>query len=153
MSVRLNTVKQSLIPLLLAPVMTLILTACSTSTIETRRTEKMSSYQALSPEMRSLVDRGQIKVGMPADAIYISWGSPSEVLQSEDASGPKTIWLYHGSYMEEYRYWNYREVQLKDGVFLERYLDRDYNPRSFVSAEIIFENGIVQRWRMLPRPQ
>ena len=56
------------------------------------------------------------------------------------------------SYLEEYRYWNYREVRLRDGVFLERYLDTDYSPRSFLRAEIHFANGVVQSWKMLSGP-
>lgn len=130
----------------------LLVAGCATSTVESRRTEKLSSYTTFSPETKQLVDSGQIKVGMPADAIYIAWGAPSEVLQSEDEHGAVTTWLYHGSYMEEYRYWNYREVQNSEGVFLERYLDTDYNPRSFLHAEITFKDGVVKRWRTLPRP-
>ncbi|MBA4147647.1 MAG: hypothetical protein H0X66_05990 [Verrucomicrobia bacterium] len=128
------------------------LAGCATSTVESRRAEKMSSYATFSPEIQRLVDSGQITVGMPADAVYIAWGAPSEILQSEDARGAATTWLYHGTYMQQYRYWNYREVANADGVFLERYLDTEYNPRSFLHAEITFQGGVVKSWRTLPRP-
>lgn len=128
------------------------LAGCATSTIESRRNEKFSSYSQFPPEIQQLVDSGQIKVGMPADAVYIAWGAPSDVLQSEDEQGSRTTWLYHDSYMEERRFWNYREVQSPHGSFLERFLDTEYSPRRFIRAEITFEDGVVKQWRTLPRP-
>lgn len=130
----------------------LLFCGCSTPTLEERRAEKIAAYQNLSPETRQLVDSGQIKVGMPADAVYIAWGPPAEVLESEDEQGALTRWLYHGSYLQEYRYWNYREARDEKGSFLERYLDTDYQSRDFVRAEIVFQNGVVKSWRTLPRP-
>ena len=126
---------------------------CATSTIESRRKEKLAVYDTLSPEMKALVDKGQIKVGMSMDAVYISWGRPSQIAQGENEGGQTLTWLYEGSYLEEYRYWNYREVRLRDGVFLERYLDTDYTPRSFLRAEIQFANGVVKSWRTLSSPR
>jgi hypothetical protein len=134
-------------------VASLLLTGCATSTVESRKKEREAAYSALSPEERELVDKGQIKVGMGQDSVYIAWGKPAQVLQSESGGSGMTItWLYHGSWMEETRYWNYREVPYQGGVFLERYLDRDYSPRDYLSAEIVFVDGKVARWRTLPRP-
>ena len=129
------------------------LLGCATSTVESRRQERMAAYNALTAEERELVDRGQIKVGMNQDAVYVAWGRPSQVLQGESgAGGVTTTWLYHGTWMEETRYWSYREVPYQGGVYLERYLDRDYHPRDYLSAEIVFAGGKVARWRTLPRP-
>ncbi len=128
------------------------LTACATSTIETRKQERMSAYAQLVPEERALVDTGEIRIGMSADAVYISWGQPSEVLESEDETGRSQIWRYAGSWMQESRYWAYREVGSGPDLYLERYLMSDYQPRDYVRAEIIFQEGRVNRWRTLPRP-
>ncbi len=49
-------------------------TGCATSTIESRSRERAAAYAALSPEWRDLVSHGQIKVGMPMDAVYVAWG-------------------------------------------------------------------------------
>ena len=130
-----------------------LLVACSTSTIETRRTEKPAAYNALSPEEKQLVDQGQIKVGMSADAVYIAWGQPAEVLEAEDASGHITTWRYYGSWLQESRYWAYRETRRGGAdLYLERYLVSDYQPRDYVRAEISFKEGKVLSWRTLPRP-
>ena len=133
----------------------LILCGCSTpSSIESRRTEKLTAYSALAPEEQALVDQGQIKVGMSADAVYIAWGQPAEVLESEDPQrGRITTWQYHGSWMQESRYWAYRETSRGgNDLYLERYLVSDYQPRDYVRAEINFQNGRVLNWRTLPRP-
>ena len=144
----LNTVKL-LWPVLLA---VLICTGCRTSTIDTRRAERASAYAALPPDTKRLVDQGQVRVGMSEDAVYIAWGAPSQVLRSENQSGSISTWLYHGSWMQETRYWAYREVYRDNVINLERYLEHDYNPRDYVQAEITFANGKVQAWRTLPQP-
>jgi outer membrane protein assembly factor BamE (lipoprotein component of BamABCDE complex) len=132
----------------------LALVGCKTSTIESRRLEKISAYNELSPEEKQLVDEGQIKIGMSADAVYIAWGRPSEVLQEENLQQGKTsTWRYYGSWMQETRYWAYRETKRQSNdLYLERYLVSDYNPRDYVRAEIVFKDGKVISWRTLPRP-
>ena len=130
----------------------LIATGCATSTVESRKKERLPSYNALPPDQKQLVDQGQIKVGMSPDAVYIAWGPPSEILESENEQGHWTTWVYHGQVMEESRYWTYREVARDGTTFLERHLESDYFPRSYVRAEINFQNGIVKSWRTLPAP-
>jgi hypothetical protein len=138
---------------LLAAATALFLAGCATSTIESRRAEKLSAYHNLAPEEKQLVDEGQIKIGMSSDAVYIAWGPPSEVLESEDAGGRITTWRFHGSWMQESRYWAYRETRRGHAdLFLERYLVSDYQPRDYVRAEIYFKDGRVVSWRTLPRP-
>lgn len=125
---------------------------CNTSTVASRRKERTAAYTALLPEDRALVDQGQIKIGMTEDAVYIAWGKPQEVLQSEDARGRQVVWLYHGNYAEEQSYWNYRVVNAGGQQYLERFLDRDFDFRTYVSSEIVFEGGRIKSWRTLPRP-
>jgi hypothetical protein len=118
----------------------LLLAGCATSTIETRKRARAATYTALPPDVKSLVDNGQIKAGMSEDAVYIAWGPPAEILHNESANAAESTWLYYGGWMQETRYWSHR------------HLDRDYLPRTYVSAEIVFVNGQVVRWRTLPRP-
>ena len=126
---------------------------CVQPTIESRKQERMMAYAALPPHQREAVDQGQIRVGMGQDAVYIAWGKPSEVLESEGPEGRIITWLYYGTGMQESRFWNYREVPQKDGrVVLERYLDREYNPQSYVRAEIRFARDKLISWRTLPKP-
>ena len=132
----------------------LLFAGCVTrSTIESRRTERLSAYNSLAPEEKQLVDQGQVKMGMTSDAVYIAWGPPSETLESEDPQqGRISTWRYYGSWMQESRYWAYRESGRGPDLYLERYLVTDYHPRDYVRAEIHFQNGRVLSWRTLPRP-
>ena len=130
----------------------LLLAGCATSTIESRKQERAAAYTAFPPDVKDFVNNGQIKVGMSEDAVYIAWGQPSEILRNEAGNAAETIWLYYGGWMQETRYWTYRQAGRGRDIYLERYLDRDYQPRTYVSAEIVFVNGEVNRWRTLPRP-
>jgi len=129
------------------------LTACSTTnTFEKRREERLQAYSALAPEIKALVDKGEIKVGMSQDAVYIAWGPPAEILKSESEHGATTKWLYYGSYLQEQRYWTGSHSGYGRGFPSER-LTFDYIPRDYVSAEIVFSNDVVKSWAMRPRPQ
>ena len=112
----------------------------------------MNAYSALSADERQLVDNGQIKVGMSSDAVYIAWGQPAQVLESENASGKVTTWLYEGGWMKETRYWAYRQTGTGPDLFLERYLINDYQPRTYVRAQLRFVDGKLKEWQTLPRP-
>src|SRR5438105_8143759 len=52
----------------------LILTSCSTP--ETRISDHPDLYQSLSARDRALVNQGQIRPGMPRNAVWLAWGSP-----------------------------------------------------------------------------
>jgi deoxyinosine 3'endonuclease (endonuclease V) len=127
---------------------------CATkSTVQTRKQERAAAYADLPVEQRQLVDQGQIQVGMNEDAVYIAWGKPAEVLRAGDAAGETVTWLYHGTTSDEYVFWRYHEVPRPGGGrYLTRHLDRDINVRDYVSAELVFREGLLASWRMLPKP-
>ena len=130
-----------------------LMAGCSTSTIESRKKERAAAYSALTAEEKELVDKGQIQTDMSQDVVYIAWGPPSQILQNQAGNGGvQTVWLYEGTTMQETRYWTFRQVPYRGHLFLERYLDRDYDPRAYVSTEIVFVGGKVSSWRTLPRP-
>lgn len=121
--------------------------------IAKRRDERSAAYAALTPEQQALVNQGQLRAGMSEDAVYIAWGKPAQVLRSGDASGETVTWLYEGTTTDDYLSWNYREVVRKDGTaYLDRFLDRDINVRSYISAELNFREGKLANWKMLPKP-
>jgi len=139
-------------PLFLLLAILTAVSGCSTPTIQTRTKEKSDAYARLSPEYRDLVDKGMIKVGMPADGVYIAWGKPSQILQSESPQGLITSWAYHGTSFEEYRYWTYETYGMRRPYSSAPVLQRDYLPRDYVRAEVIFKDGAVVSWQTLPRP-
>jgi hypothetical protein len=130
------------------------------STIEDRRKERFAAYSQLPSETQSLVDTGQIKVGMPKDAVYIAWGKPDQVIYSGSDQGQTEIWLYHGSVLRPYHYWGYGPGFYGWGPWHHGYyhyygfpyLETDWYPQYYVSAEVQFENDCVKHWRSVPRP-
>jgi hypothetical protein len=141
--------KTTFSPLLLS---VLLLAGCATGSVETRRQERMTAYTALTPEQKDAVDHGKIKVGMSMDAVYIAWGKPSQILTSESSEGSTVTWLYHGTYLEEHRYWTYRGYYHRDRYYTSPHLSYDYYPRGYISAEVQFACGLVKEWRSLPQP-
>ncbi|MEI7730623.1 MAG: hypothetical protein WCO56_13695 [Verrucomicrobiota bacterium] len=130
-----------------------VLAGCADkSTIETRKHERWMAYSGLPQEQRELVDQGKIRMGMTMDAVFIAWGKPSEETEAESAEGHTVTWRYHSGYGEETRYWTFREVTHDGKSHMERYLDTDYTPRSYVRSEIVFLKNKVIRWQTLPRP-
>ena len=130
-----------------------LLGGCATSnTVEKRRTERAAAYSALSAEQKAFADNGQIRVGMSMDAVYIAWGKPAQVLESESEHGAVTTWLYEGGWMQESRYWAYRQLGTGRDLYLERYLINDYEPRSYIRAQLRFVDGNLKEWQTLPRP-
>jgi hypothetical protein len=131
-------------PKFLLPLAVFLLAGCATtSTIQSREQERAAAYAALSPATRALVDQGRIAVGMTPDAVYLAWGKPDEVLQSGDPSGVLTTWVYRGAVLEETRYWVGRRFPR---------VEYDYEPQTYVRAEIVFSDDVLQSWRTLPQP-
>lgn len=118
-----------------------LLAGCVTpSTIQSRRQERAAAYAALSPDVRTLVDQGRIKVGMNMDAVYIAWGQPGQVTGGENETGSITTWSYYSSYLQEERLLGWRRVYY------------DYYPINYISAQVNFTNGIVKQWQTFPAP-
>ena len=118
----------------------LVLAGCATSTVQSRKQQRYGAYEALTPEMRGLVDQGQIKVGMPMDAVYFAWGPFGRVLQGENEAGKTITWVYYGSYVQEVRYWGYRNLHY------------DYYPATYVRAQAVFVNGVLKSWQNFGAP-
>ena len=124
----------------LAILLCLFAAGCATSTIESRRKERLASYNALPPDQKQLVDQGQIKVGMSTDAVYIAWGKPGEVLKGASESGETITWAYFDTYLQEIHYWGWRRVRT------------DFYPVHYVRAKVVFVNGVVKEWQTYPGP-
>jgi hypothetical protein len=77
------------------------LCGCATSTIQSRKQERSAAYTSLSLEFRDAVDKGEIRIGMGMDAVYVAWGKPSQVMTGEAEGGPTTTWIYYGTQIAE----------------------------------------------------
>ena len=126
--------------LLLLMLLAAVATGCST--IETRKTERVSAYNSFSPQERALVDQGIIDVGMDTNAVYVAWGKPYEVLAVAFPSEDRTVWVYTGVATEEVPYWEYRAnpYVLGTGTYEHQVA---YVGRRMVSGWVTFEKGRV----------
>ena len=115
-------------PIFLLALAGVLLAGCATSTVESRKKERYNAYTELSAEQRSAVDAGQIKVGMPKDAVYMAWGKPHQVLASESSAGKQEVWIYMGSYLHSYTYWGFRPYCAPYRYYHGPYLYQDYVP-------------------------
>jgi hypothetical protein len=122
--------------------MLLAAVATGCSTIETRKTERVSAYNSFSPQERALVDQGIIDVGMDTNAVYVAWGKPYEVLAVDFPSEDRTVWVYTGVATEEVPYWEYRPNPYVLGTGTYEY-QVAYVGRRMVSGWVAFEKGRV----------
>ena len=137
-------------------VLVVLMTAmgCATkSTVESRKAERPMAFASLPPDHQELVAEGQVVVGMSEDAVYIAWGKPAQVLHSADATGARNTWLYYGTTSDTYTYWDYYHVpRPRGGSYLGRTMRRDLAVRGYISAELVFKDGLLESFRTLPKP-
>lgn len=135
-------------------VLMVLAAGCATkSTVETRIAERSIAFASLPVEHQELASDGQVAIGMSEDAVYIAWGRPAQVLQSGDSSGMRTTWLYHGTTSDTFTYWDYYHVpHPRGGSYLARTMRRDLLVRDYISAELVFKDGLLESYRTLPKP-
>lgn len=119
----------------------LVLAGCATtSTVQSRRQERYAAYQSLPPDQKAAVDQGRVTAGMNPDAVYIAWGNPSQIVSGGGPGGESVTWLYQHDYLQETEYLGARRVYF------------GYSPSSYVAAQVIFVNGVVNSWQTFPSP-
>jgi len=75
----------------------LLLVSCAPSTPQARIQREPEKFAALSENHKNLVQQGQIGRGMPADAVYLAWGRPSNVFLGSKNQKTTERWDYAGS--------------------------------------------------------
>lgn len=136
---------------LLASLAPLLLASCSVNT-PTKRIEKNAAiYEELSPEHKALVQRGQIKEGMPPTGVFLAWGNPESKSEGEKKGQRFERWNYIGHapvYRQGY-YGGYGYGYGRYGRYGRPYyggsLGVDYIP--YRAAYVDFQNGAVTAWQ------
>ena len=117
-----------------------LLSGCASSTVQSRKQQRYSAYQALSPDFQTLVDQGRIKIGMPPDAVFIAWGQPDQISEGENETGHTTTWAWYGSYLQDMQTWGWRRMYYSTSAV------------SYIRATVLFANGTVKQWQTYPAP-
>ena len=126
------------LPFLLAG---LLLSGCVIeNTIDSRRQERMNAYLAMPQDVRAAVDVGQLKPGMDANAVYIAWGSPAQIINGGSSAGETTTWIYRGVFTQVSSFY---------GPYRMHYV---YTPVNYTRAQVAFTNNFVRDWQTFPSP-
>ena len=70
----------------------IFLAGCETT--ENRISEHPDIYQSLSHRDQALVSQGQIRSGMPQNAVWLAWGSPEQKTHGEIRGHAAETWIY-----------------------------------------------------------
>jgi hypothetical protein len=79
----------------------LSLAGCSTT--QTRIADHPEIYQSLGVTDQTLVSRGEIRSGMPQNAVWLAWGAPEQKAAGEMRGRPSETWIYQ-NYTDAYPY-------------------------------------------------
>lgn len=127
--------------------LTLFICNC-TSTIESRIENNPQIYSALTGQEKKAVSKGLIIRGMSQDAVYISWGKPSGIMEKNS----------NGKTMEKWRYSSLMPVMHQSFLYNDYHYYHSYNHCSpfyhstnvgyipYTSAVVEFENNKVISW-------
>jgi len=128
---------------------TLVLTSCST--IESRISEHPEIYRNLSARDQALVNQGQLRFGMSANAVWLAWGSPdSKVIGNIRGHSTETwVYIYYA-----YPYYYYGAYGPDFGFFGDPFYDPFYYsliPPSipYPYKVVTFSNGRVVSFQYL----
>ncbi len=80
----------------------LFLAGCSTT--QTRIADHPDLFQSLSANDQALVSRGEIRTGMPQNAVWLAWGSPEQKAAGEMRGKSSETWIYMNYYSDPYPY-------------------------------------------------
>lgn len=76
---------------------TVVLASCIPSTPQARIQQSPQMFNQLSAKHQALVGQGQISRGMPPDAVYLAWGTPSNTLLGSFKGKDSERWDYSAS--------------------------------------------------------
>ena len=129
----------------------MVLTSCST--IESRISENPEIYRNLSSRDQALVNQGQIRYGMPRNAVWLAWGSPDSKVIGNMRGHSTETWIYvHYATYPYYPY--YSPYGPGFGFFGDPFYDPFYYaliPPSipYLYKTVTFSNGRVVSFQYL----
>jgi hypothetical protein len=130
------------------------LALASCSTIESRISEHPEIYRNLSSRDQALVNQGQIRAGMSANAVWLAWGSPDwKVIGNMRGHSTETwVYVYYATY--PYYYPFYGPYGPGFGFFGDPFYDPFYYsliPPSipYPNKTVTFSNGRVVSFQYL----
>lgn len=136
----------------------LLLSNCASfHSYETRIKKNPSIYQNLSAKDKELTAAGKIRQGMSKEAVFMSWGKPSERREASSSGTLKETWIYkRHQEVVDYNYgvgfgYGYGRGYGRRGYSNCGYYPSFYGGPSiayvpYTVAKVVFVNGKVVSW-------
>ena len=128
-----------------------LLASCASSSPQSRIEEDPARYSKLSAKDKAMVDQGNIRTGMTADAVYLAWGRPNAVSKGGVGNSSTERWTYTGTTPV----WS-NQINIGYGSGFGRYSRGryggfyDYGPTityvPYAAGVVHFTNGRVSKW-------
>jgi hypothetical protein len=127
----------------------LVLTSCST--IESRISDHPEIYRNLSSRDQALVNQGQIRAGMSANAVWLAWGSPDAKVIGNMRGHSTETWIYMYYAYPYYYYGPYGPGFFGDPFYDPFYYSLIPPSISYPYKVVTFSNGRVVSFQYLVR--
>ena len=75
--------------------LTLFVTGCETSGVQSRVQEKSAVFATLSPEQKKNIEGGAIEIGYSNDMVYMALGKPTKIKAQDGPEGKLEMWTYN----------------------------------------------------------
>ena len=158
----------------------LFLSGCETP--QDRIAKRPEVYNALSARDRDLVSRGEIREGMPRDAVYLAWGAPNQRGGGRHRGSAAETWIYFsttsghdypgwggwgygygpfgygglgygGAYLHRHRSGRLHRHYVYYDPFYDPWFYRRNSIVSYPERTVSFQNGRVISFQYLPAPR
>jgi len=128
---------------------TALFASCTPGTPQGRIEQDPARYGNLSEKDKALVDQGNIRTGMSADAVYLAWGTPNAVSKGGVGNASTERWTYAGTTPV----WS-NQLYIGYGGGFGRYRGYggfyDYGPTvtyiPYTAGVVHFTDGRVSKW-------
>jgi hypothetical protein len=138
----------------------LAVAGCRSSGVMQRKAQHLEAYRSLDAATRSLVDKGKVQNGMDTNAVFISWGQPTDAFAVDlPGGGQRLIWNYEEKWAYEFKQ---RAVSESGSITSTRFgVERSENgdqprrwrvPITYVAKSVMFAGGRVIEWKKYDPP-
>lgn len=119
--------------------------------MDTRIEENQALWNSLSEEQQFAVREGRLLEGMPAEAVYLAFGSPQYKREGFENGVAYEEWIFTRLRNREIMDWRYRQVSRRGDIFFEP----EYGPvrvyDEYPTRVVRIIDGKVAAWSALAR--
>ena len=131
----------------LCAVVSMLLLGASCSTVSSRIKDRAAAFRQLPPDQQVLVEKGKIRVGFGADAVYLAWGKPDFIKHSIAQGKLTETWTYIGYQEETYEHFDVIPEGVGRHGFAPQIISTPvYENQPYIRRQVAFADGKVVAW-------